>query len=147
MHKLFLGLGTNLGNREENLTKAVRLIAENVGEVLAVSSFYKSEPQGFVSDNDFLNAVVMLHTNLSPFEVLDETRKIEKQLGRKNKTRKTYADRIIDIDILYYDDLIINTPELKIPHPHITKRDFVLVPLAEIAPELEEKFKVKKEKD
>ncbi len=145
MHKLFLGLGTNLGNREENLTKAVRLITENVGEVLAVSSFYKSEPQGFVSENYFLNAVLMLHTKLSPFEVLDETRKIEKLIGRKRKTRKVYADRIIDIDILFYDDLKINTPELTIPHPHIAKRDFVLVPLAEIAPILAEKFKGKKE--
>jgi len=147
MHILFLGLGTNLGNREENLTKAVRLISEKVGAVLSVSSFYKSEPQGFVSENIFLNAVLMLHTKLSPLEVLDETKKIEKQLGRKSKTRKEYTDRIIDIDILFYDDLIINTQKLTIPHPHIAEREFVLVPLAEIAPELAEKFKVKKEKD
>ncbi len=135
MHKIFLGLGTNLGNREENLNNAIMLISENVGDVLTVSSFYKSEPQGFVSDNYFLNAVLILVSPLNPVNVLKETQKIEKLMGRKTKSRKGYTDRIIDIDILFYDDLILNSPTLKIPHPHIAEREFVLIPLAEIAPE------------
>lgn len=136
IHKIYLGLGSNLGNKEENLKKALELLSEKIGDITAVSSFYTSAPQGFISENSFLNAAVSIHTKLSPFALLDETRKIEKQMGRKQKTRKAYTDRIIDIDILFYDDLIIDTPELTIPHPHIAEREFVLVPLAEIAPEM-----------
>lgn len=146
IHKIYLGLGSNLGNKEENLKKALDLLSEKIGDIIAVSSFYTSEPQGFISENNFLNAAVSMHTKLSPFALLDETRKIEKQLGRKQKTREVYTDRIIDIDILFYDDLILNTPELTIPHPHIAEREFVLVPLSEIALELvSQKFgKIKK---
>jgi len=125
-----------LGNKEENLKKALDLLSQKIGDIIAVSSFYTSEPQGFISENSFLNAAVSMHTKLSPFALLDETQKIERQLGRKQKTRKAYTDRIIDIDILFYDDLTLNTPELTIPHPHIAEREFVLVPLSEIASEL-----------
>jgi 2-amino-4-hydroxy-6-hydroxymethyldihydropteridine diphosphokinase len=146
IHKIYLGLGSNLGNKEENLKKALDLLSQKIGDIIAVSSFYTSEPQGFISENSFLNAVVSMHTKLLPFALLDETRKIEKQLGRKQKTQTTYTDRIIDIDILFYDDLILNTPELTIPHPHIAEREFVFVPLSEIASELvSQKFgKIKK---
>ncbi len=136
IHKIYLGLGSNLGNKEENLKKALDLLSQKIGDIIAVSSFYTSEPQGFISENSFLNAAVSMHTKLSPFALLDETQKIERQLGRKQKTRKAYTDRIIDIDILFYDDLTLNTPELTIPHPHIAEREFVLVPLSEIASEL-----------
>ncbi len=146
MHKIYLGIGSNLGNKEENLNKALDLLSEKIGDIIAVSSFYTSEPHGFISENNFLNAAVSMHTKLSPFALLDETQKIEKQLGRNQKTQKTYQDRSIDIDILFYDDLILNTPELTIPHPHIAEREFVFLPLSEIAPEfVSQKFgKIKK---
>ncbi len=137
MIKVFLGIGTNLGDKKANLQQAVELLSEYVGEVIAVSSFYASAPWGFDSENDFLNAVLVLETDLSPQKVLSKTKEIELKMGRKSKTiTSLYADRIIDIDILFYGNLVVNLPELKIPHPFIQERDFVLCPLSEIAPEL-----------
>lgn len=138
-HKVYLGLGSNIGNREENISKAVTGIGQRIGTVLAQSSPFYSKPQGFVSDNDFLDIVIACETTLSPREVLSATQEIEKTLGRKKKStfdaetnRFNYSDRTIDIDILLYDDLTINEPDLQIPHPRMTKRDFVMVPLKEI---------------
>ena len=135
MSVIYLGIGTNLGNRQKNLELAVDLLEKRVGKCRKISSFYKSKPAGFDSENDFLNAVLEIETCLLPFALLHETQKIERELGRTHKSANgIYHDRIIDIDILLYDNEIIDTPELKIPHPHIAERDFVLTPLREIAP-------------
>ncbi|MDD4968350.1 MAG: 2-amino-4-hydroxy-6-hydroxymethyldihydropteridine diphosphokinase [Paludibacter sp.] len=136
MSLVYLGLGTNLGDKALNLNNAVSSLSLEIGNVLAVSSFYASKPWGFDSDNEFLNAVALVETNLSPFEVLAGTQQIERDMGRTVKSSGNYADRLIDIDILFYDNLILNQPTLVIPHPLLTKRDFVLIPLAELAPGL-----------
>ena len=133
----YLGIGTNLGDRADNLQSAVNLINEQAGHVLACSSFIKTEPWGFCSDNAFLNAVVKLDTPHSPHELLRITQSIERLMGRIHKSSNgVYSDRIIDIDILLYDDLAINEAELTIPHPLIWERRFVYEPLLEIAPHL-----------
>lgn len=136
MALVYLGMGTNLGEKERNLNDAIISLSQEVGFVIRSSTFYTSKPWGFESDNDFLNAVVLINTNLTPFDVLSKTQEIEKSLGRTAKTISGYSDRLIDIDILLYDNLIIDQPTLKIPHPLIAERDFVLVPFVEIAPDL-----------
>lgn len=145
-----MGLGSNLGNRQQNIEDAVRLVQERVGQVVRQSSLMESEPWGFESCHNFLNAVILCQTTKSPHEVLTLTQQIERDLGREKKsarltveksTRLTvsqkssdrqYADRPIDIDILLYDDLTVDEPDLKIPHPLMHKRDFVMKPLREI---------------
>jgi 2-amino-4-hydroxy-6-hydroxymethyldihydropteridine diphosphokinase len=136
MPKVYLGLGTNLGCKSKNLKDAINLIALKLGKVCDVSSTYVSEPWGFESKNEFLNLVLLLDTNLSPIELLMQTQNLEQLLGRTTKATADYVDRLIDIDILLYDDRIIDFPNLKIPHPLMLKRDFVLVPLSKIAPQL-----------
>lgn len=136
MALVYLGLGTNLGEKERNLNDAIISLSQEVGFVIRSSTFYASKSWGFESDNDFLNAVVLVDTILTPFDVLSKTQEIERALGRTSKTIKGYSDRLIDIDILLYDNLIIDQPTLKIPHPLIAERDFVIIPLSEIAPEL-----------
>ena len=136
MALVYLGLGTNLGEKERNLNDAIISLSQEVGFVIRSSTFYASKPWGFQSDNDFLNAVVLVDTNLTPFDVLSKTQEIEKSLGRTAKTINGYSDRLIDIDILLYDNLIIDQPTLKIPHPLIAERDFVIIPLSEIAPDV-----------
>ena len=113
---------------------AAALLAERVGDVLALSGFYETEPWGFQSENTFLNAALRLETSLSPLELLKATQQIEVEMGRTQKSNGTYHDRIIDIDILLYDDLILQTPELTLPHPLMQDRRFVMEPLLEIAP-------------
>lgn len=136
-HIVFLGLGTNLGDREGNLKAAVEQINKRVGEVTSLSAFYVTEPWGFESSHPFLNAVCRVDTVLTPHEVLAVTQDIERMIGRTKKSvNGCYSDRPIDIDILIYDDCRLNTPELTIPHPLMHKRDFVMKPLGEIAPEL-----------
>lgn len=130
----YLALGTNIGNRRRNMITAAALLAERVGDVLALSGFYETEPWGFQSENTFLNAALRLETSLSPLELLKATRQIEVEMGRTQKSNGTYHDRIIDIDILLYDDLILQTPELTLPHPLMQDRRFVMEPLLEIAP-------------
>ena len=128
-----MGLGSNLGDKRENLACAIRLIGERVGKVLRVSSFIETEPWGFESDNTFVNAVILCETTLTPRQVLQATQKVEREMGRKKKsTDGGYADRCIDIDILLYDDLRVDEPDLQIPHPLMLKRDFVMIPLREI---------------
>ena len=132
-HMVYLGLGTNLGDKQKNLNDAIRMLGNQVGEVEKVSSVIETEPEGFRSDNMFLNAVVKVRTALSPFEILDITQDVEKSLGRKEKSSNgIYHDRVIDIDILLYDDINISTPRLVIPHPRMTQREFVMAPLTEI---------------
>lgn len=132
-HMVYLGLGTNLGDKQKNLNDAIRMLGNQVGEVEKVSSVIETEPEGFKSDNMFLNAVVKVRTALSPFELLDITQDVEKSLGRKEKSSNgIYHDRVIDIDILLYDDINISTPRLVIPHPRMAQREFVMTPLAEI---------------
>ena len=132
-HMVYLGLGTNLGDKQKNLNDAIRMLGNQVGEVEKVSSVIETEPEGFRSDNMFLNAVVKVRTTLSPFELLDITQDVEKSLGRKEKSSNgIYHDRVIDIDILLYDDINISTPRLVIPHPRMTQREFVMAPLTEI---------------
>lgn len=135
MAKVYLGLGTNLGDKEKNLRDAVQMIEERVGNVCSLSSFYATAPWGFESENAFLNAAVCVETLLSPRELLTITQQIEREIGRTTKSvNHTYADRLIDIDLLMYDDLIINDPDLVLPHPLMHERRFVMEPLAEIAP-------------
>lgn len=113
---------------------AAALLAERVGDVLALSGFYETEPWGFQSENTFLNAALQLETALSPLELLKATQEIEIEMGRTQKSNGAYHDRIIDIDILLYEDLVLQTPELTLPHPLMHERLFVMEPLAEIAP-------------
>lgn len=144
IHQVFLGLGSNLGNKEEHIRKAISLIGERVGTVLRQSTLIETEPWGFESENRFLNGVILCETELTPRQLLKITQKIERDLGRKKKSASThsshlssltshlYKDRPIDIDILLYDDLVIDEPDLKIPHPLMHQRDFVMIPLNEI---------------
>ena len=141
MHQVYLGLGSNLGDREEHIRKAIALIGESIGLVIRQSSLIETEPWGFESANRFLNSVILVETTLTPRQLLKATQKIERQLGRKKKstdssllTPVSYSDRSIDIDILLYDDLIVDEPDLKIPHPLMEQRDFVMTPLNEIKP-------------
>jgi 2-amino-4-hydroxy-6-hydroxymethyldihydropteridine diphosphokinase len=132
MHKVYLGLGSNLGDREQNLREAIRLISERVGQVRHQSSFLQTAPWGFESEHEFLNAVILCQTEKTPRQVLTVTQQIERDMGRKEKTTLTYQDRPIDIDILRYDDLTVNEPDLQIPHPLMHQRDFVMIPLREV---------------
>ena len=132
-HLVFLSLGTNLGNREENMRRALRQLSLSVGPLERVSSFIETEPWGFESDNKFLNVCCALRTSLSPLQLLYATQQIERDLGRKEKSKNgVYHDRLIDIDILLYDDLTMASPQLTIPHPHMREREFVMKPLREI---------------
>ena len=145
LHQVFLGLGTNLGNREDNIRKAVSLIGRRVGKVVRLSSLIETEPWGFDSPNKFLNAVLLCETSKTPREVLQLTQQIEYDMGkqRQHATQRSqignsqlsnckYHDRPIDIDILRYDDLVVDEPDLKIPHPLMHERDFVMIPYKEI---------------
>ena len=135
---VYLGLGTNLGDKAANLHAAVHLISGKIGKVISLSSFYATAPWGFESENSFLNAAICcVETSLSPLEVLHRTQEIERTLGRTHKsTGGIYHDRIIDIDLLLYNKEIIQTPELTIPHPLMLQRDFVMNPLVEIVPDV-----------
>ena len=140
-HQVYLGLGSNIGDCRKNLIRAIRLIGERVGTVVRQSSFIETEPWGFQSENKFLNAVILCETERTPREVLLLTQQIERDMGRRKKVngqgltvngQRVYADRIVDIDILLYDDLTVDEPDLKIPHPLMHERDFVMIPLEEI---------------
>ncbi len=131
--EVFLSLGSNLGDRSKNLESAISLIGSQAGDVTAVSSFIETKPVGFKSENRFVNCAVRIVTALDPFELLRITQQIERELGRTTKSvGGVYSDRTIDIDILLYGNAVIDTPELKIPHPQMRKRDFVMRPLKEI---------------
>lgn len=136
-HTLYLALGSNLGDREGNMRRALALIDERVGSVYRVSSIMETEPAGFLSENKFLNLVCCVHTMMSPLSCHMELQKIEQELGRTQKSTvqngvTVYHDRTMDIDMLTYDDITMDTPELTLPHPRMQERDFVMIPLKEI---------------
>lgn len=132
-HIAYLSLGSNLGDRHATMQQAILLLDSQAGTVDRVSSAIETEPWGFESANKFLNMCVRITTTLSPEQLLTTTKNIELQLGRTTKSvNGQYHDRPIDIDILTYDDLHINTPSLTLPHPHMHERDFVMIPLREI---------------
>lgn len=133
LHTVYLSLGSNLGDRQQMLTSAIQKINGLIGDVVRQSAFIETEPWGFASDNKFLNACVCVVTDLTPRQLLEMTQTIERDLGRKQKSHDgEYHDRPIDIDILLYDDITVNEPDLTIPHPHMRERDFVMHPLREI---------------
>ena len=150
MKKIFLMLGGNIGDRLFYLSQCAELLSNNVGQIVAMSSIYESEPWGFNDPQWFLNQVVAVETNISPNVLLEKTKEIEKQLGRVSTRRggacprplacprpyEEYQARTMDIDILLYGEIVMNTPELVIPHPRMNERMFVLKPMAEIAPDL-----------
>lgn len=133
MHKVYLSLGSNLGDRKYEIKRAVELIGERIGTVERVSSLYETEPWGFSSDNMFVNAAVCVSTQLTPRALLEATQAIERDMGRTVKSvNGQYHDRTIDIDILLYDNIKVDEPDLKIPHPLMNERAFVMKPLKEI---------------
>ena len=144
---VYLSLGSNLGNRQQLMGRAIEKIKEQIGTVVRQSALFETEPWGFSSPNKFLNAAVCVETNLTPRQLLQATQSIERQLGRKHKTPASshprtlspsspctpqYSDRPIDIDILLYDNLRVDEPDLQIPHPLMHQRDFVMKPLRQI---------------
>lgn len=157
-HRVYLGLGSNLGDRRALIERAVTLIDERIGRVVRRSSLIETEPWGFSSPHRFLNGAILCETLLMPRQILRATQHIEREMGRKAKTppgqatfpsfeapegaassslqsapaNPGYADRPIDIDILLYDDLTVDEPDLRIPHPLMHQREFVMQPLKEI---------------
>ncbi len=135
--RVYLSLGTNLGDKEQNLKVAVQQINERIGHVAALSAFYITEPWGFESSHSFLNAALIVDTELSPLQVLALTQSIECQLGRTLKSNDgVYHDRLIDIDLLMCDDMVYRDERLTLPHPLMHDRLFVLEPLTQIAPDV-----------
>lgn len=131
--RVFIALGSNIEPRKDFMDKAIAAI-QTFGELVNASSIIETEPFGFESETNFLNAVIEIKTDLSPRALLLKLQEIEKKLGRKSKSQnKNYSSRTIDLDILYYGKQILVSPELTIPHPEIFNRDFVLIPLNEIA--------------
>ena len=134
---VYFSLGTNLGDKEENLRIGVQKISNQIGEVFSLTAFYATAPWGFSSEHTFLNAAACVETLLPPLSVLHLTQEIEREIGRTHKSvGGVYSDRVIDIDLLLYGDRVLDTPELKLPHPLMHERRFVMEPLAEIAPDL-----------
>ncbi len=137
MAQVYLALGSNQGDRKALLHQAIDAIDRSLGRVDSISSFIETEPWGFTSPHPFLNATLLLSTELTPLELLDATQAIERELGRRQKSDQAgYTDRPIDIDLLFYEDLILESPRLTFPHPLLHRRAFVLDPLLEIAPDL-----------
>lgn len=133
MHTVYLSLGSNLGDRKATMRRTIGLLNERAGSVDRQSSFIETEPWGFESTNKFLNMCVRLLTTLSPEQLLLATKQIERELGRTQKSvNGQYHDRPIDIDILMYDDVHIDSNDLTLPHPHMQEREFVMKPLREI---------------
>jgi len=143
MPKVYIGVGSNQGNRQELLDTAVRLLGERAGSIHALSSVYESKPWGFNSVALFLNLVLEMKTLLTPYELLDCCLTIEREMGRPPHPPGDWRDRLIDIDILFYNQRVIRKKELAIPHPLLHARDFVLNPLMEIAPDLYHPMKKK----
>lgn len=137
MAKLYLALGSNQGDRKALLDAARAACDASLGRVTGCSDYIETAPWGFSSPHPFLNAVLELETELSPIDILERTQEVERQLGRQTKSSATgYQDRPIDLDLLLYDDLVLETPRLTLPHPLMHLRDFVLEPLQQLAPTL-----------
>lgn len=132
----YLNIGSNIGDRRDNLYRAVVALAAGTGGC-AVSSIVESEPWGFESDNRFMNLGVSLDSALEPHEMLDRIHDIERRLGSASHRDEQggYIDRLVDIDIVAIDDLVIDTPTLQVPHPHLPDRDFFLRPMTQLAPD------------
>lgn len=134
MSGIFLGLGSNIGDKERNITIAVRKLEDYSIKIVRSSSAFYSDPWGFESKNEFCNKVIEIESDIDPYELLKAAKEIEEGMGRTSSL-KGYTDRIIDIDILFFRDSVISTRDLVIPHPLLHKRLFVLQPMAEIAPD------------
>lgn len=135
-YSIILALGSNLGNKRQNIAFALNQIEERIGSITSLSALYDTLPVGFYSTHNFVNCVCEVDTNLNISDLFSITQEIEKEMGRSNKsTNANYSDRIIDIDLIMAGNLILQTERLTIPHPLFHTRDFVLMPLCEIAPE------------
>ena len=130
----YIALGSNLGDKEKNLRRALLLLTQQGVEAVRVSSFLSTEPYGVTDQPQFLNAVACVRTSLAPLALLDVLLATELAMGRVRL--RHWGERNIDLDLLLYEDVVLNTPRLRLPHPDMQNRDFVLLPLAEIAPEL-----------
>ena len=133
-HTAYVALGSNLGDKEANLRKALELLQERGVEVVKTSSFICTEPYGVTDQPQFLNGVCEVRTRMAPLALLHTLLEIEQEMGRVRL--RHWGERNIDLDLLLYEDVVMDTPELILPHPDMQNRDFVLLPLAEIAPEL-----------
>lgn len=133
-HTAFVALGSNLGDREGNLRRALELLSQNGVEIVKISKFIETEPYGVIDQPRFLNGVCQVKTALKPLELLRLLLAVEKEMGRVRL--RHWGERNIDLDLLLYEDAIMDTEELRLPHPDMVNRDFVMLPLAEIAPEL-----------
>jgi 2-amino-4-hydroxy-6-hydroxymethyldihydropteridine diphosphokinase len=136
LNHVYLGLGSNLGDKIANLNQALNLISIELGAITRTSSYYFSDPQGFISENEFVNLVIKVESKKLPYEILEGIQKIERLMGRTSNTTDQYQDRIIDIDILFHNSDVINEVNLVIPHPLILQREFVKSPLLEILDDL-----------
>lgn len=136
MQTIYIGIGGNIGRRERFITAAVQLIATEIGRVTAESQLYKTAPWGMDDADDFLNAVIEVHTDLDAETIMQTLLRIEHRLGRKRSASGKYTSRTIDLDLLFYGQELIKTATLTVPHPQLENRRFVLQPLAEIAPAL-----------
>lgn len=130
----YIAIGSNLGDKEKNLRRALLLLTQQGVEVVRVSSFLSTEPYGVTDQPQFLNAVACVRTSLAPLALLDVLLATELAMGRVRL--RHWGERNIDLDLLLYEDVVLDTPRLRLPHPDMQNRDFVLLPLAEIAPEL-----------
>ncbi len=135
--EVILLLGSNMGNREELLHKACEALSNEVGELTHLSGLYETEPWGFKAEQDFLNQVVTFKTTLNPYQLLRVTQQIEARAGRVRAADGRFISRTLDIDILFFGSKQVDTPDLQIPHPHLHKRRFTLVPLADHHAEME----------
>ena len=133
-HTAYIALGSNLGDKEANLRRALELLIERGVEIVKTSTFISTEPYGVTDQPTFLNGVCEVRTSLEPLALLHTLLEIEQEMGRVRL--RHWGERNIDLDLLLYEDVVMDTPELKLPHPDMQNRDFVLLPLAEIAPEL-----------
>lgn len=134
--RAYLSLGSNLGDRIEILRQALAKLNQKAGDVVKLSSVYETEPVGFHSKDQFLNICIELHTSYDPFELLAITNNIEHELGRKKEKNNVYESRTLDIDVILFNDLTIETEVLSVPHPRFQERLFVLIPLNDIAKDL-----------
>jgi deoxyguanosine kinase len=135
-HIVYLSLGSNIGDRIDNLNQAIELIQANIGNLRKRSNFYLTPPLGFEADTDFINCCIEISTTLSPRALLDESQKIERELGRKPKESEAYASRTMDIDLILHSRLEMRSEDITIPHPRFRERKFVLIPLCELTKSL-----------
>jgi 2-amino-4-hydroxy-6-hydroxymethyldihydropteridine diphosphokinase len=136
VHDIYLSLGSNSGNREENIQQAISKVNDSIGSVVSCATFFENAAQGFHSDTLFLNTCICVKSDIDHFSLLRKIKEIEESLGRKPKTVVGYESRTIDIDIILLDNLVFSNHDLTIPHKLFRSRDFVLFPLTEIAPDV-----------